>query len=639
MPSRYQTFLTISGLDSSGPDLLEDVRNHIRGIVHKQFGIPLAAWTEDGVWENENGELRIDSDRRDSFAYFTLTWRRPDEREMRWRLSTKGDDVEAEVQVLGPDNDRRTARAPALLDDVLRTYHCRIQGETPHTDVVTVTDENADWYVESLILAQERRIPVVAVSERLRGEPDTGIARALNILRGIATVVTYSYVDSASINSGLRRLACSGGEVRVYRPGASRMDAQELHRKWRPNDVDWGDIRDECMHLLSLNDGPRLYHDVREEIFRRWDAELEEAEGEVAEDATRNEQLALENERLETELKDAKATYTVDVRELRDDLTTEKRAREDADAELLKFQFAQSFSELMEKERGESSKDSAALQVLKDQNEELTKQLDEARGLVKLREDERDELKRERDDLRGQLEEAPTATNKHSQRGAGQILQKEMVAKDQQIEELGLTVGGLMASLRAKDVTIGELGNELEEYRQGNRSSSDYVEERPDIIDEPEEPESAPLSGPRTVSEVILFSQNLSGLRYLDGVSLTAADSNFAHLDSLERALQTISECGIARANGPLGMTPEAWFKEHGVDYRPHESEETNRRFARVYRDGECGIDLDMEKHIALGGGGNRDPKDVIRIHMAWCDREKLWVIGHVGRHLDVATS
>ncbi|MYD36601.1 MAG: hypothetical protein F4X20_06295 [Dehalococcoidia bacterium] len=166
MPSRYQTVFTISGLGRNGPNLLDHVRSYIRGIVHEQFGIPLVAWTDDGVWENENGELRIDSDRRDSFAYFTLTWRRPDEWEMRWRLSTRGDDVEAEVQVLGPDNDIRTAGAPALLDDVLRTYHCRIQGETPYPDAIAVTNENTDWYAESLILGQERRIPVVAVSQR-----------------------------------------------------------------------------------------------------------------------------------------------------------------------------------------------------------------------------------------------------------------------------------------------------------------------------------------------------------------------------------------------------------------------------------------------------------------------------------------
>ena len=39
------------------------------------------------------------------------------------------------------------------------------------------------------------------------------------------------------------------------------------------------------MHLLSRSVGPRLYYEVREEIFRRWDAEAEaEEEEDVAED-------------------------------------------------------------------------------------------------------------------------------------------------------------------------------------------------------------------------------------------------------------------------------------------------------------------------------------------------------------------
>ena len=655
MPSRYQTVFIISGLGRNGPDLLEDVRNYIRGTVHEQFGIPLVALTDNGGWENENGELQIDSDRRDSFAYFTLTWRRPDEWEMRWRLATKGDDVEAEVQVLGPDNDKRTAGAPALLDDVLRTYHCRIQGETPYPDVVTVTNENADWYSDSLLFNPERRMPVVAVSERLRGDPNGLANRALNILRGIATVVTYTYVDGVAINSRLGRLACSGGEVRVYRPGADPSDVQVLHRKWRPQDARLGEIRDECMHLLSQYDDPRLYHDVREEIFRLWDEEL--AESEEEEDSISDEKVAA----FENELAEAK-TANKSAEKEREEWRGKHEALEwESGREIKRLEkdsqdASKTIGELLDQINASSPAETVIGQMrvqISDLRSELERRVDQSEDVARLAY-ERDEAKKstqdlardyrsvvaDRDSLQRQVNEVESVgTDKHSQRKETAKLRGELKEKETRINDLLGTLSDLERRIRELQGEMAKQSQESEGYLQDREPSFASDEEPADVGDEPEYSTGVPPAPPKTAREVILNSQNLPGLRYLDSVSISVADSNFAHVISLDRVLKAISECGTARAKGPLGVNVETWFKQRGVDYRPHESEQTNIRHPRVYRDGKCGVDLDMQEHIALGAGGNRDPKDVLRIHMAWCENKNVRNIGHVGRLLDVATS
>ncbi len=667
MSSRYQSVFTISGPGRNGPDLLEHVRNYIRGIVHEQFGIPLAAWTDEGVWENENGELRIDSDRRDSFAYFTLTWKRLDEWEMRWRLSTKGDDVEVEVQVLGPENDRRTAGAPALLDDVLRTYHCRIQSETPYPDVVTVTSENADWYAESLILGQERRIPVAAVSERLRGEPDDRINRAINILRGVATVVTYSYVDSLPISSKLGRLACSGGEVRVYRPGATRNDAQELHRKWRPNDVDWGEVRDECMHLLALSEEPRLYHEVREEIFRRWDAELAEEDDHDAESAARIQSLEAElaearetaaNVQLELENTKRERTEEIERYETRITSATDEASRLTTENSSLQEQLDQ-LSGLADKDAQRDSlitnlqqqrdRLQQSLDARKNRNEELEsrieegakesneykRQLEDSRNSFQYLERDYKAVIADRDALQGQVNEAAhPSTDKHSGRKEIGRLRGELRDRESLIEDLRKDLSAMENRNRELQRELAEQGQHIEDIRQGREPYFEPGDEPPDLGESLDF-----VNEPKSVTEVVLNTQHLDGLRLLESAFRSANRSPYVHLESLQKALRAISECGIAKAKGSLDGDLRGWFKSHGVDYRPHESESTNRREPRIWTDDQCGKDLGMEEHIALGGGGNRDPKDVLRIHMAWCDKEKLWIIGHVGRHLGVATS
>ena len=351
MPSRYQTIFTISTDDKQGLELLDDVRAFIGGGVAEQFREPDVASSTKGEWKNDHGKLRIDSELREGAGFFSLLWERLDGWHLRWRLATLTREVEADVQVSGPDDDTREAGPPSTLEDVLNRYRCRIQGYDMWGDVVQgIGKENADWYADSVIFNPERTIPVVAISTQATLEGPARFQRAHMLLRGIAAVALPTRHDLPLINAKLGRLACSGGEVRVYQPGATREDDPHRHRRWRPADIDWGEIRDECMRILAISRGPQLYHEVRQEIVRLWEEEQpEETLGslsssvQVSEKATEYAVSAEERDAQETVIKEARS----EILELKAELLTleglyerSQRDLEDSQAKVRELQTA-----------------------------------------------------------------------------------------------------------------------------------------------------------------------------------------------------------------------------------------------------------------------------------------------------------
>lgn len=140
----------------------------------------------------------------------------------------------------------------------------------------------------------------------------------------------------------------------------------------------------------------------------------------------------------------------------------------------------------------------------------------------------------------------------------------------------------------------------------------------------------------KSVYQVVQHAnENLDNLRFLPSAFRSARKSPFLNTDKLYETLEILSECGQARANDTLGVSVENWLGGRSVDYTPFESESTMKEYGeqRVFRNGRN--DLTMQEHIKLGGGGNRDPQIVMRLHFIWSASEKRWLIGHVGRHLD----
>lgn len=657
MPSRYQTIFTIIGREQSGLSLLNEVRAFVLGRVSEQYGEPELATTDEGEWESENGHLRVDSDQREGVGFFSMSWMRNDGWNLRWRLATLKGELEADVQVSGPDGDPRPAGPPGALDEVLKRYTCRIQGYDMWDVVQGISKENADWYADSVIFNPERRIPVVAISPAGILEGSARFPRAQMLLRGIAAIAVPTGYDLSVINGKLGRLACSGGEVRVYQPGATREDNPSLHRRWRPNEVDWGDIRDECMHILALSRGPRIYHEVREEIVRLWEEDQpEENLGSLSSSA---QIRGLESELAEE--RDAKSRAEAERDDWRNKHETLDR-NSTRDIERLKKNVLESDNTIVELLAQINSPSSAESVIphMRSQNAELHEERDSYKRELDTREDQSEDvarLTRERDSLSNSLEkitkerdaalvqldsdgESSTTGLKRGQRKAEAEHRKEIEKRDDKIDGLDLTVRQKDTRIVDLERMVSELTVLSETYGLGRENIRNYDETPSPDDGEPNEGFAKLASKPKSVIEVVRELEGSRSMRFLETAYESAKKSPYQRFDVLEQTIMAISECGVLRAKGSLGQTLESWFQEnHKVDYRPRESETTGRKHPRIWRDDECGNELNMEEHITLGGGGNRDPKNVLRIHMAWCDKEKLWVIGHVGRHLDVGTS
>ncbi len=564
--SRYQTIFTISADDKQGLELLEDARALIGSGVAEQFGELDVASSTEGEWKNDQGKLRIDSEVREGAGFFSLLWERLDGWHLRWRLATLKGEVEADVQVSGPDNDTREAGPPSALEDILNRYRCRIQGYDMWDLVQGVSKENADWYADSVIFNPERRIPVVAISPASMFEGSARFQRAHMLLRGIAAIVVPSGHDLPVINNKLGRLACSGGEVRVYQPGATREDDPSLHRKWRPNEVDWGDIRDECMQVLALSQGPRLYHEVREEIVRLWEEDQPE------------ENLG-------------NLSSSAQIRRLESELAEERDARSRAEAE---------------RDHWKALSEKTALDVAS-ANDELAS-------------------------VSASVEGSSTAGTKRTKRKADAEHRAELEKRDDRIQDLEF-------ALSQKDARIGYLEQRVDELSEMAGGGNRLQEKLPPEADDNNE-FSESLHELKSVSEVVLNAQKLPGLRFLDSAFSSANDSPYKYLDRLDRAFTALSEYAeIQIAGQPLRMSSADWFQQKGLDYVAHESQQAMQEHGRDFTDDRCRTNIAMPEHIRFGGGGNRDPKDILRIHFAWCRKESLVLIGHVGRHLDVVTS
>ena len=587
MSSRYQTVFTILGDDTQGLALLDDVRDFVRNAIADQFGNPQSATADEGEWNNINGHLEIDADRRDHSGFFTLSWKRPDDWELRWRLSTQGDAVEVDVQVVGPDGSGRTAGPPRLLTDILERYTCRLHGEDLPYEAVRISRENANWYANSVVFNPDRRIPVVAISEQHQGGTGGKLDKALLYLRGVALIVTTSDSDSRLINRGLGRLACSGGEIRVYRPGASIDDVPELHPTWRPSETDWDAIRNECTHILSLNDSSSIYHEVREEILRLWETEREEQDGGGAEDAGSSERIAA----------------------LEKGLASARVALEKAGTKIAQLKAADEESKLtidsLLSDINDTPSSATALHQMRERIDTLTSERDGHRQKLETLEDQTNIIAGLRRDLVEAQNNAASLTSKlkeaeelaPSSRNSGRQRKKiaQLEKKISQLEEKATADQIEIRRLQSNNERLARRVIYVEPDRTlGEEAASDFAPADDD-------------AQPKSVFEVVRQHQDLPNIRFLQSAFDSAESSPYQHLNLLDAALRAVSECGVARATGPLGMTVEQWFRqepEGPIDYRPRESGQTNTRHPRIWEDDRCGQELNMQEHIALGGGG-----------------------------------
>lgn len=119
----------------------------------------------------------------------------------------------------------------------------------------------------------------------------------------------------------------------------------------------------------------------------------------------------------------------------------------------------------------------------------------------------------------------------------------------------------------------------------------------------------------------------------------SAAESPFRRPDEVFGALRALAEVSRARRAGPLGRGLREVFQERRCDYRSGISATTPRRLRRQYEFSSGGREWFCEEHLCLGGA-SYDPADCLRIYFSSREvDETRFVIGHVGRHLDVLST
>lgn len=650
MAGHFQTTFSIAGPDVGGMALLEEVGSAVRRLTSELAHAPELVDASDGEWESEKGKVRLNGGNSGEAGYSRLSWILPNGWEMRCRIATQGADVELETDVYGPGAGDDLARAPRMLAELIDHFECYFQGQRLTTTVTSISEENAGAFAPGTLYDPSRRLPIVVVSELSDGVTLVDSQELQSRLLGLAQVVTYGAEIAATINKDLGRHVCSGGAVRLYTPGFKRTDEPGQHRLWSPARVRvlqlslWREVRDACMASALLEVGSRMYEEVSEQVrkaeteefFRKREEEAAEAEREDAEAERQVQQLLTEK-----------------TRQLGQTLSETKQKLTTAEAETYKLRDENtSMQATIDGLLDDVNRPSPVNELRRQNQEALAKADDRRQQELKAVEEENNRLRAEtrekglrNDDLNARIRELefahePTVQSKRDRRLNTQLAEARSSLRNMEEQIDGMRVEGFRKDQRI-DYLVKQ-NNELAE-RNARWESQPNTEERllGNVDEEPDDHyvETNDLQLHKSVSDVVLNAQSMPGLRFLKSAHESAEKSPYRHLHLLTPALKAISECGVERAKGSLGMTVENWFAQQEVDYKPHESASTNKRHPRIERDDTCDMDLNMEEHIALGGGSNRDPKDVLRIHMAWCEKEKLWLIGHVGQHLDVASS
>lgn len=160
-------------------------------------------------------------------------------------------------------------------------------------------------------------------------------------------------------------------------------------------------------------------------------------------------------------------------------------------------------------------------------------------------------------------------------------------------------------------------------------------------IQQGESLEPEPQFEPNTVLEALEYAQMMfeDDLLILPSAFESAADCLYQRPGEILRALQAMTEIGRRRRKaGSIGKGLREAFREIGLDYRHGISETSSKRMREQYRFNSAEIDYECEEHLCFGS--SFDPAECARIYFtSRAEGEDRFVVGHVGRHLDVIST
>ena len=143
-----------------------------------------------------------------------------------------------------------------------------------------------------------------------------------------------------------------------------------------------------------------------------------------------------------------------------------------------------------------------------------------------------------------------------------------------------------------------------------------------------------------TVEDAVEAVSQIQGdsLFFLPSAFESARQSTYRRPDEVYKALEALGEVAERILAGTLGTTPRDALRALGQDYAVGLSENTPKKLRRQYEFTYRGRIFQCEEHLKVGGG--YDPATCLRVYFTTEQRfDGKVVIGHVGRHLDVATT
>lgn len=128
-------------------------------------------------------------------------------------------------------------------------------------------------------------------------------------------------------------------------------------------------------------------------------------------------------------------------------------------------------------------------------------------------------------------------------------------------------------------------------------------------------------------------------LLFLENAEASAGQSPYEDHERLAANLSIMSEVANRRRDGSLGSTLREAFREFGVAYRGGIAPSTSDRLRQQYVSyGPEGTMYECHEHLVLGSG--YDPRHCLRIYFtSRAANETRFVIGHIGRHLNVKST
>jgi hypothetical protein len=181
---------------------------------------------------------------------------------------------------------------------------------------------------------------------------------------------------------------------------------------------------------------------------------------------------------------------------------------------------------------------------------------------------------------------------------------------------------------------LSQLERMIRDFTNPRDPSAPATEEVAEVEPAPEVPDITLVSVVQQAS-----ASFADALLVLDEAVDAAADSPFEDVDRVAVILDTMAHIARRRQEGALGMSLRETFRDYGIDYRGGITKATPARFLEQYRVRlASGQEVMCDEHIVLGT--SYDPRHCLRIYFSSrAAGEPRFVISHVGRHFDVAST